>query len=530
MNLEQTIPQIITPACHKFRDKIAFSGLGQLLTYADLDRLSDAFAVYLQKHSGLRPGDRMAVQLPNLLQYPVILFGALKAGLVIVNTNPLYTPREMEHQFNDSGAKLWVVSTLTVAAAPEVIANSCIESVIVTAPMEMGPFLKPASPAPVAADDYPAMGVPSITFSQALSLGINQIPEPVEIKPSDVAMLQYTGGTTGVSKGAMLTHRNLVANTLQVTEHCNAIFREGMEITVCPLPLYHIYAFTVHCMANLSKGSHNILIANPRDIPALVNEIKPYKITGFVGLNTLFNALLHSEEFRSVDLSSLRSTTSGGMALTSETAKAWKELTGIQISEGYGLTEASPTVVSNPPENIHPGTVGRPVPSTEVKTIDGQGNDLPIGEIGELCLRGPQVMLGYWQRPEATAEILSEEGWLRTGDMAEILPDGYVRIVDRKKDMIVVSGFNVYPNEVEDIACQFPGVQECAAIGVPDDVSGEAVKLYVVSKSGELDKDELKKFMRGLLTGYKIPKQVELIASLPKSNVGKVLRRELPRQ
>ncbi len=525
MNIEQTIVQVINDACKRYPEKIAFSGLGQKLTYSDLARLSDDFAAYLQSHTNLEPGDRIAIQLPNILQYPVVVIGALKAGLVVVNTNPLYTPRETEHQFNDAHVKALVVCSLFAQGVAEEVTATSLEYVIIPPPLELGPFLSEPS-SRIEPGDQPDFGVPTLCLAEALELGAKATLQPVEKTPDDLAMLQYTGGTTGVSKGAMLTHRNIVANSLQNTTQSSQIFREGIEVTVCPLPLYHIYAFTVHCMAMVTKGCHSILVANPRDLPALLQEIKTFPITGLVGLNTLFNALLANEDFRAMDFSTLKSTTSGGMALTSETARAWQELTGVQIAEGYGLTEASPTVCSNPPGEIKPGTVGKPVPLTEVKLVDENGNDLPLTEIGELCVKGPQVMKGYWNRPEATADVLSEDGWLKTGDMASIDEDGYVKIVDRKKDMIVVSGFNVYPNEIEDIACMSPLVAECAAIGVPDQNTGESVKLFVVP-NGEFNEDELKKFMRAQLTAYKMPKQFELIDELPKSNVGKVLRRKL---
>ncbi|MYM64419.1 AMP-binding protein [Pseudomaricurvus sp. HS19] len=530
MKTSEHILQLFDNACNSYPGNIAFSGLGQELIYADLQRLSMDFARFLQSQ-GLQPGERIAMQMPNLLQYPIAIFGALRAGLVVVNTNPLYTPRELRHQFTDAGVSALVVVDGLLASTREVIAESGIRKVVVATPLELQPLLSEGHGGAVSASVSSVMAADNtiewFNFDEALRRGADLPWQPVAIAAHDLAMLQYTGGTTGVAKGAMLTHANLVANRHQVVEHCAKIFREGQEITVCPLPLYHIYAFTVTCLAMVSRGCHSVLIANPRDLPSLVREIRPYPITGFVGINTLFNALLHNEEFRNLDLSSLNSTTSGGMALNTEIARAWKELTGIQIAEGYGLTETAPVVLSNPPGRVHPGTVGLAVPGTELKVIDEAGVDLGLEAVGELCVRGPQVMKGYWQRPEATAEVLSVDGWLRTGDMALIQTDGYVRIVDRKKDMIVVSGFNVYPNEVEDVACQHPQVVECAAIGVADEDSGEAVKLYVVAEPGGLNADELKTYLRTQLTGYKIPKFIEQIDALPKSNVGKILRREL---
>lgn len=531
MNFEQTIVEFITPAFKRYHDKIAFTGLGQTLTYGDLDRLSSQFADYLQNHTGLIKGDRIAIQLPNLLQYPVALFGALKAGLIVVNTNPLYTPRECIHQFNDAGTKALLVSSLTVEALPQVLPHTSIQQVIITAPQELGPLLSAPFTVPGSAPDLsntPAanLSVPSINFTDALNRGAEGQYQPPEKIAQTVAMLQYTGGTTGVSKGAQLSHQNIVANALQTIEAASEIFRDGLETTVCPLPLYHIYAFTVHCMAVLATGGHNILIANPRDLGALVAEIKPYAITGFVGLNTLFRALLQCPEFRALDLSSLRTTTSGGMALTTDTSEAWRALTGITIGEGYGLTETSPVVSINPPNAVQTGTVGLPVPHTEIKVVDSEDKSLAAGEIGELWVRGPQVMSGYWQKPEATEQALTEDGWFKTGDMAVIQEDGYLRIVDRKKDMIVVSGFNVYPNEIEDIACLHPGILECAAIGVADEDSGEAVKLFVVVTE-DYDRASLDAHLRAELTAYKVPKFIELIEALPKTNVGKVLRKAL---
>jgi len=527
MTNAQTIPEILAAACAKFPNNIAFSGLGQTLNYSDLDRLSTQFAVYLQQHSGLKQGDRIALQLPNLLQYPVLVMGALKAGLIVVNTNPLYTPREIEHQFTDAGVKAVVVASMMTGGVAEVLARTGLQKVIITSPLELGPMLSTQGVVVPTGAEPQSLGVETLSLAKALRIGAEGELHSVVIGVDDIAMLQYTGGTTGVSKGAMLTHGNIASNSRQVTTHCADIFREGIEISLCPLPLYHIYAFTVNCVAVLSRGGHSVLVANPRDLTALIAEIRSFPLTGFVGLNTLFNLLLHNEEFRALKLHSLRSTTAGGMALTTEIANSWRELTGIQIAEGYGLTEASPVVLSNPPGRIHPGTVGCPVPGTEIKVIDAEGQELPSGEIGELCVRGPQVMRGYWQQPEATAAVLDADGWLRTGDMAIIQPDNYVRIVDRKKDMIVVSGFNVYPNEVEDIAGQYSGILECAAVGVPDAVSGEVVKLFVVTSDNSFTEAGLKDFLRSQLTAYKIPKKIELVEALPKSNVGKILRREL---
>jgi long-chain acyl-CoA synthetase len=534
-DFDQTLVELIAEACARFSDRPAFSCLGVTLSYRDLERLSGQFAAYLQHHAGLRPGDRLAVQLPNLLHFPVVVHGALRAGIVVVNTNPLYTAAEMEHQMRDSGARLLVTMASGEDKAVDVAGCSDIETLVLVDPLDFhgGTQFDLASvPAKsqrsVAAD---GRSVALLDFKAALAMGGAAEPIPVAITPQQLALLQYTGGTTGLSKGAMLSHRNLVANTLQVAAHSSAFFREGEECYIAALPLYHIYAFTIHAVLLPYKGGHSVLIPNPRDFPALVNAIAAHRFTGFPGINTLFAALCRDEQFRQLDFSALRSASAGGMALSADVAKAWRELTGIEIAEGYGMSETSPVVTANPPGRIQVGTVGLPIPFTEVKTIDADGEPTPVGEPGELCVRGPQVMQGYWQRPDETAQVLSEDGWLRTGDIAVIQPDGYIRIVDRLKEMIVVSGFNVYPSEVESVARMHPSVRECAAVGVADGRSGEAVKLFVVPEVAEsFDAELLRRFMRTRLTPYKIPTQVEVVAELPKSNVGKVLRRLLKPQ
>ena len=526
------IQTVLKESCQRFADKPAFSNMGKTLTYGELYELSGVFAAYLQNCTDLKTGDRIAVQLPNVLQYPVVVFGALRAGMIVVNTNPLYTAREMEHQFNDSGAKALVCLANMAHLAEEVLPKTGIRHVIVT---EVGDLLPPLKRLLVntvvkhVKKMVPAFHLPqAVKLNKALALGRGKSVRETNSASGDVAVLQYTGGTTGVAKGAMLTHRNLVANMLQARALMGSNLHEGAEIVICPLPLYHIYAFTFHCMAMMLTGSHNILITNPRDLPATVKELSKWKFTAFVGLNTLFVALCHNEDFRRLDLSSLKLTLSGGMALQLATAERWKEVTGCSICEGYGMTETSPVVSVNPYQNIQIGTIGIPVPSTLCKVIDDDGNDLPLGERGELCVKGPQVMKGYWQRQDATDEILSADGWLRTGDVAVIQDDGYMRIVDRKKDMILVSGFNVYPNELEDVLATLPGVLQCAAIGVPDEKSGEAIKVFVVVKPGEsLSKEQVMGHMRSNLTGYKVPRFVEFRDNLPTTNVGKILRREL---
>ncbi|WP_137886679.1 long-chain-fatty-acid--CoA ligase FadD1 [Pseudomonas sp. 2FE] len=526
------IQAVLKQSCERFANKLAFSNMGKSLTYGELYELSGAFAAYLQQHTDLQPGDRIAVQLPNLLQYPIAVFGALRAGLIVVNTNPLYTAREMEHQFNDSGAKALVCLANMAHLAEAVVPKTGIKRVIIT---EVGDLLPPLkrllvnSVVKYVKKMVPAFNLPSaVKFNEALAKGRGQPVKEANPASGEIAVLQYTGGTTGVAKGAMLTHRNLVANMLQSKALMGANLNDGCEILVTPLPLYHIYAFTFHCMAMMLIGSHNLLITNPRDLPAMIKELSRWKFSGFVGLNTLFVALCNNEEFRKLDFSALKATLSGGMALQLATAERWKEVTGCAICEGYGMTETSPVVSVNPLQNIQIGTIGIPVPSTQCKVIDDAGNDLPMGERGELCVKGPQVMKGYWQRQDATDEILDAAGWLKTGDIAVIQDDGYMRIVDRKKDMILVSGFNVYPNELEDVLATLPGVLQCAAIGIPDEKSGEAIKLFVVAKPGAtVTKEQVMEHMRGNVTGYKVPKAVEFREALPTTNVGKILRREL---
>lgn len=526
----ETILDVFLTASREHADKTAFTCMEQTLTFADIERLSGQFASYLQNHTNLNAGDRVAVQLPNILQYPVVVFGILRAGMVLVNTNPLYTAREVKHQLNDSGAKALVVLSNIADTASKVIAETKVEQVIVTNIGDMHGTVKRLLINNVA--KYVKKLVPEFSFAnstsllKALSLGASGQLTPVVRQLDDVAVLQYTGGTTGVAKGAMLTQGNIVSNMRQV-EASMGYDGDKAEIFIAPLPLYHVYAFTLHCMMIYSVGGHNVLIPNPRDLPSFVKAMAPHKFTGFCGLNTLFNGLCHNEEFKRLDFSSLETTASGGMALTSDVADLWKSVTGCTVSEGFGMTETSPVVSMNTPDDIRIGTVGRPVANTEVRVIDEEGNVLPADTAGELMVRGPQVMKGYWQRPEATAEVLSEDGWLNTGDMAVIQNDGFIRIVDRKKDMIIVSGFNVYPNEIEAEVCKHPMVLEAAAIGVEDAKSGEAVKLFVVKSDPALTDADLKSFCRENLTAYKIPRVIVFRDDLPKSNVGKILRREL---
>jgi long-chain acyl-CoA synthetase len=522
---------VFEQAVKKFADKPAFTAVGVTLTYRDLDTQSRNFAAWLQNKTDLKPGDRIAVQMPNITQYPVIVFGAMRAGLIVVNTNPLYTTREMEHQFNDSGAKALVVLANMADNAEKVLPHTGIEHVIVTEIADMhSPIKRTLMNAVV---KHVKKMVPSYSLPNAhklpavLSAGAREKFTPVDINLDDLAVLQYTGGTTGVAKGAMLTHANLVANLTQVRPMMEDQVEEGKEVVIAPLPLYHIYSFTLNCGIMLEAGAHNVLIPNPRDIPGFVKEMQKQKFSAFIGLNTLFVALCNNEDFQDLDFSGLKLTASGGMALTSDTAKMWERVTGCEISEGYGMTETSPVVTFNPRSAIQIGTIGLPIPSTEIKTIDDDGNETPIGEPGELCVKGPQVMRGYWQRPEDTQKSFTEDGFLKTGDVALIQEDGYIRIVDRKKDMIIVSGFNVFPNEIEDVVTSHPKVVECAAVGIPDAKSGEAVKVYVVPTKEGVTANELKEFCRERLTAYKVPKHFEFRDELPKSNVGKILRREL---
>ena len=531
-NEYQNIQAVLKQSCERFVDKPAFSSLGKTLTYGELYKLSGEFAAYLQQNTDLQRGDRIAVQLPNLIQYPIVVFGAMRAGLIVVNTNPLYTAREMEHQFNDAGAKALVCLANMAHLAEEVLPKTGIKHVVITEVADMLPPLKRMLINAVVKHVkkmVPAYSLPkAVKLNDALALGRGKAVSEASPKSDEVAVLQYTGGTTGVAKGAMLTHRNLVANMLQCKALMGSNLNDGSEVLIAPLPLYHIYAFTFHCMAMMLSGNHNILISNPRDLPAMIKDLSKYRFSGFVGLNTLFVALCNSEDFRKLDFSALKITLSGGMALQLATAERWKQVTGCSICEGYGLTETSPVASVNPIEHIQLGSIGIPVPSTQFKVINDDGQDLPQGEIGELCIKGPQVMKGYWQRPEATAEVIDADGWFKTGDIGVIQEDGYIRIVDRKKDMILVSGFNVYPNELEDVLASLPGVLQCAAIGVPDEKSGEAIKLFVVVKPGEsLTKEQVMQHMHDNLTGYKRPKFVEFRDSLPTTNVGKILRREL---
>lgn len=518
-------------AATRYADQPAFINMGQAMTYRKLEERSRAFAAYLQQGLGLKKGDRVALMMPNLLQYPIALFGILRAGMIVVNVNPLYTPRELEHQLNDSGASAIVIVSNFAHTLEKVVAKTQVKHVILT---RLGDQLALAKATLVNfVVKYIKRLVPkyhlpdAISFRNVLHQGYRMQYVRPEIINDDLAFLQYTGGTTGVAKGAMLTHRNMQANLEQTKATYGSLLKEGKETVVTALPLYHIFALTVNCMLFIDLGGANLLITNPRDIPGLVKELSKVRFTAITGVNTLFNALLNDEDFQKLDFSSLSLSAGGGMSVQKAVAERWEKLTGHYLLEGYGLTECSPLVSVNPYDiRYHSGSIGLPVPSTDIRLVDEQGNDVAEGEPGELCIKGPQVMLGYWQRPDATDEVL-KNGWLQSGDIVTVDHEGFIRIIDRKKDMILVSGFNVYPNEIEDVLMLHPKVREAAAIGVPHEVAGETVKICVVKKDASLTKEELIVHCKKHLTGYKVPKIVEFREELPKTNVGKILRREL---
>jgi long-chain acyl-CoA synthetase len=513
----------------KYAKKTAFVCMDKGLTFQVIDKLSTQFAAYLHSR-GLEPGDKIALMMPNLLQYPIALFGALRAGLIVVNTNPLYTPREMKHQFTDAGVKAILIAENFAANLEKVLPETSIKVVITTSIGEMLGFFKGAIV------DFVIRRIKkmvpkyslanTVKFKEALSQGAKFKIKEFSSNPNDTIILQYTGGTTGVSKGAMLTHRNLVANLLQTRAILSPFIKETEPTILCPLPLYHIYAFTVNCLALMSMGGRNILITNPRDLSTLIAAFKKYPLDIMVGLNTLFNALLNRKDFASLDFSHLKITSAGGMALQKAVATKWEEVTGCQISEGYGMTETSPVASSNYPGQVRLGTIGLPVPSTDMRIVDEEGKLLPIGEVGEIQIKGPQVMKGYYNRPDETAKSI-KDGWMSTGDIGTMDAEGYFKIVDRKKDMILVSGFNVFPNEIEDVIAAHPKVLEVAAIGVPDERSTEVVKVFIVKKDKSLTKEEVAAYCKENLTGYKCPKQIEFRDELPKTNIGKILRRAL---
>ena len=527
-----SIVAVLDSAIASYRDRPAFSSFGKVLTFADIDRLSSQFAAYLLGELELKRGDRVAIMMPNCLQYPIATFGILRAGLTVVNVNPLYTPRELKHQLVDSGASAIVVLDNFGHTVQQVIAQTQIRQVIATG---LGDLVGGAKGAIMnfvikhVKKMVPRYDLPgAIRFREALGLGQMQSPPPVTIESGDIAFLQYTGGTTGTAKGAMLTHRNLVANMEQAAAWIGTSLKPGEEVIITALPLYHIFSLTANGLVFTKFGGLNHLITNPRDMTGFVKELKGTKFTAITGVNTLFNGLLNTPGFEDVDFSSLRMTLGGGMAVQRAVAERWKKVTGCTLVEAYGLTETSPAACINPMNlPAYNGSIGLPIPSTDACVKDEDGRQLPMGEIGELCIKGPQVMKGYWNRPEETAAVIDAEGWLHTGDMARMDENGYFFIVDRKKDMILVSGFNVYPNEIEDVLAGMPGIREVAAVGIPDEKSGEAVKVVIVRNDPALTADQVKAYAREYLTGYKRPHHVEFRDELPKTNVGKILRREL---
>ncbi len=517
-------------SCTRFADRPAYHNLGVTLTFSDVERLSRHFATYLLQ-LGLEPGDRVALMMPNLLQYPVALFGALRAGLVVVNTNPLYTPRELRHQLQDSGARVIVVLENFAHVLAAVQGETRVQHVIVTSVGDLAPFPKRTAVNFVVrrikrmVPPYQVSG--AVAFRDALALGAHLRFQPPRIGAEDLAFLQYTGGTTGVAKGAMLTHRNMVSNLLQVAAFWKDLLEPGRETVITPLPLYHVFCLTCNCLVFMQHGGLNVLITNPRDIPGFVHELRKWRFSMITGVNTLYNALLGHPEFARLDFSQLKLGAAGGMALHPSVAERWQSVTGKPIVEGYGLTETSPVVSVNPYQAPRVGTIGVPLPSTDISVREGDA-ELATGEAGELCVRGPQVMRGYWNRPDETAKTITSDGWLRTGDIATVDAEGFVRIVDRKKDMIIVSGFKIFPNEIESVVAEHPAILEVGCAGVPDARSGQAVKIYVVTRPGAtVTAEELEKHCRERLTPYKVPKQIEFRASLPKTNVGKILRRSL---
>jgi long-chain acyl-CoA synthetase len=527
-----SITAVLEGAIEKYRDRPAFSNLGKSITYGELDTLSRRFAAYLLGELKLKKGDRVAIMMPNCLQYPVATFGVLRAGLTVVNTNPMYTARELKHQLVDSGASAILVLDNFGHVVQKVLPDTALKQVITTGLGDMLGFPKGAIVNFVLrhvkkmVPDYDIPG--AVRFNDTLKLGERHALPDIAITHDDIAFLQYTGGTTGVAKGAMLTHRNLVANMQQASVWIGNDLEYGKEIIITALPLYHIFALTANGLVFMKLGGLNHLITNPRDMPAFVKELKKVRFTAVTGVNTLFNGLLNTPGFDEVDFSSLKLTLGGGMAVQRAVAERWKQVTGVTLVEAYGLTETSPAACINPMDLAeYNGAIGLPVPSTDACLKDEDGHMLPVGEVGELCIKGPQVMKGYWQRPEETAKAIDADGWLHTGDMAKMDEDGFFYIVDRKKDMILVSGFNVYPNEVEDVVAMMPGVLEVAAVGVPDEKSGEAVKVVIVKKDESLTAEQVKAHARENLTGYKQPRYVEFRKELPKTNVGKILRREL---
>jgi long-chain acyl-CoA synthetase len=538
----QGVPANINPDSHKnlvdffdenfvkYADLPAFENMGKILTYRELDKMSRDFGAYLHSR-GLEPGDRFAIMMPNCLQYPIAVIGALRAGLILVNTNPLYTPREMLHQFNDSQVKGILIIENFAYNLQQILKDTCITTVVLTNLGEMLGTVKGFVVNMVLR--YVKKMIPKyeisnkVTFNEALEGGKKFTIKEFVNEPDDVIIHQYTGGTTGISKGAMLTNRNMIANLNQMRAFMQVCMKEKEEVNLSPLPMYHIFAFTVTGLAMTTFGAKSVLVTNPRDIKSLLSEFKKNKITVMSGLNTLYNAMLNHPDFGKCDFSHMKLAVAGGMAMQVAVSQRFENATGVRIAEGFGMTETAPVVTVNPMDGTaRLGTIGIPVPSTDVRIVDEDSNDVPVGERGELIVKGPQVMAGYFEKPEETAKTL-KDGWLYTGDVAIMEEDGFFKIVDRKKDMILVSGFNVYPNEIEDEVIKHPKVLEVAAIGVPDDKSGEVVKVFVVKKDPSLTKEEIIEHCKGLMTGYKVPKEVEFKDELPKTNVGKILRRKL---
>jgi len=531
VNEYDSVRELFEESVAKYAARPAFSCMGKSISFAELDTLSAAFGGWLQG-IGCKKGTRVAIMMPNILQYPVCVFGTLRAGCTVVNVNPLYTARELEHQLKDSGAEVLVCVENFANTVAEVVAKTPVRQVIVTSIGELLGFkglivdfvlrhVKKMIP------KYSLPG--AIRLSDALAEGRKRPLERVEVGHDDIAFLQYTGGTTGVAKGAMLLHRNMVANMLQARAWVKPFLDPNRrEVIITPLPLYHIFSLTANCLVFMSVGGENVLIPNPRDIPGFVKEMGKYKFTAITGVNTLFNALVNNADFAKLDFSTLRITLGGGMAVQEAVALKWKEVTGVPLIEAYGLTETSPAATINPLDlPAYNGAIGLPISSTELVLRDDSGKEVALGQAGEICIRGPQVMAGYWQRPDETAKVMDKDGWFATGDVGVMDEKGFVRIVDRKKDMILVSGFNVYPNEIEGVVAALPGVLECAVVGVPDKKSGEAVKLFVVKKDPALTAEQVLAHCREHLTGYKCPREVEFRTELPKTNVGKILRRQL---
>jgi long-chain acyl-CoA synthetase len=526
-----SLNDLLAASCRKHPSRPAFANLGTTISYAQLDRLSRDFGAWLEHLTTLKRGSRVAIMMPNLLQYPITLFGILRAGMIVVNVNPLYTERELSHQLKDSGAEAIVILENFAHVLEKALPNTPVKHVITT---KVGDILPPfRRPVVNLAVKYVKKMVPewridgAVSFRTALRLGAARELREAQLHHQDIAFLQYTGGTTGTSKGAILSHGNMVANVLQCYAWSRGVFKEGEEIGITALPLYHIFSLTVNCLLIMKWGGLNVLITNPKDIPAFIVELKKWPFSVMTGVNTLFNALMNAPGFGAVNFSRLKFAVGGGAAIHELVAKRWEASTGRPLMEGYGLTEASPLVASNPVGSPHCGAIGYPVPSTDVTIRDEEGRELPLGAQGEIWARGPQITQGYWNRPEETKEAITPDGWLRTGDIGVMDSKGLIRITDRKKDMILVSGFNVYPNEVEEVIASMPGVLECAVIGIPDTITGEQVKAFVVPKDPDLTAEAVIAFSRQRMTKYKVPKFVEFRTELPKNPIGKVLRREL---